>query len=205
MIREKLDDNNVRIGSLTQEVDALRQAMQQLSDAAVRRPTADPDAGAARRDGAQPSAAAAPPSAAPSPIGTSPQKLFDAAHGRLHRRPVRSRRSLGFEATSRASRNPSRPTTRRSTSAHAYLQAGKNEKAVEAYDAAIRNYPNGDAFPRRTTRRALALSGPETTSTSARAAFEYVVKTYPDSDAAPSRATAAGAAEPARKPCVSAT
>src|SRR5215467_14511911 len=31
VIREKLDDNNVRIGSLTQEVDSLRQSMQQMS------------------------------------------------------------------------------------------------------------------------------------------------------------------------------
>src|SRR5437867_8931800 len=31
VIREKLDDNNVRVGSLTQEVDALRQSMQQLA------------------------------------------------------------------------------------------------------------------------------------------------------------------------------
>src|SRR5712692_11102471 len=30
VIREKLDDNNVRIGSLTQEVDSLRQSMQQM-------------------------------------------------------------------------------------------------------------------------------------------------------------------------------
>ena len=31
VIREKLDDNNVRVGSLTQEVDALRQSLQQRS------------------------------------------------------------------------------------------------------------------------------------------------------------------------------
>ena len=31
VIREKLDDNNVRIGSLSQEVDALRHAIDQLS------------------------------------------------------------------------------------------------------------------------------------------------------------------------------
>src|SRR5262249_59363020 len=30
VIREKLDDNNVRIGSLTQEVDSLRQTLQQV-------------------------------------------------------------------------------------------------------------------------------------------------------------------------------
>jgi len=31
VIREKLDDNNVRIGSLTQEVDSLRQSLQSVS------------------------------------------------------------------------------------------------------------------------------------------------------------------------------
>src|SRR6478672_3733386 len=45
VIREKLDDNNVRIGSLTQEVDALRQGLQQTARPA---PTGtEPDAAAA--------------------------------------------------------------------------------------------------------------------------------------------------------------
>src|SRR5215470_422704 len=30
VVREKLDDNNVRVGTLTQEVEALRQSLQQL-------------------------------------------------------------------------------------------------------------------------------------------------------------------------------
>src|SRR6476659_8154504 len=42
VIREKLDDNNVRIGSLTQEVDSLRQSLQQVGRPS---PTAEPDAG----------------------------------------------------------------------------------------------------------------------------------------------------------------
>src|SRR5579864_7871624 len=36
VIREKLDDNNVRVGSLTQEVEALRQGVQQLGQVAAR-------------------------------------------------------------------------------------------------------------------------------------------------------------------------
>src|SRR3954467_14307308 len=43
IIREKLDDNNVRIGSLTQEVDSLRQSMQQVASRPS--PTAEPDGG----------------------------------------------------------------------------------------------------------------------------------------------------------------
>src|SRR5262245_26387167 len=65
VIREKLDDNNVRVGSLTQEVDALRQSMQQLAT----RPAAGTDAldpstaggaGVMPPPGAQPSRAGAP-------------------------------------------------------------------------------------------------------------------------------------------------
>src|SRR5262249_54079219 len=71
VIREKLDDNNVRIGSLSQEVDALRQALQQAP-----RPTAatEPDAaGAPIAPGAAPSPAPAPP------VGVSPKSLFESA------------------------------------------------------------------------------------------------------------------------------
>src|SRR5262249_47865788 len=68
VIREKLDDNNVRIGSLTQEVDSLRQSMQ----AAPRpSPTLEPDSGAAASP-APATGAAAPPVPA---VGVSPMKL----------------------------------------------------------------------------------------------------------------------------------
>src|SRR5436189_5697683 len=43
VVREKVDDNNVRIASLTQELDALRQAVQQMAT----RPTTTADGGTA--------------------------------------------------------------------------------------------------------------------------------------------------------------
>src|SRR5919204_4111959 len=46
VVREKVDDNNVRIASLTQELDALRQAVQQMAA----RPTTT-DAGAVSTQG----------------------------------------------------------------------------------------------------------------------------------------------------------
>src|SRR5438874_11335661 len=46
VIREKLDDNNVRIGSLSQEVDSLRQSLQQALQAPGPSPTTEPDASA---------------------------------------------------------------------------------------------------------------------------------------------------------------
>src|SRR4051795_12251950 len=66
VIREKLDDNNVRIGSLTQEVDSLRQSMQQAPRASSPTDADAPAAGAPA--GGQP-AGTVPPNA-----GVSPQK-----------------------------------------------------------------------------------------------------------------------------------
>src|SRR3954453_22490360 len=73
IIREKLDDNNVRIGSLTQEVDSLRQSMQNTP-----RPTAGTDADPSAGGGA---AASTPPAGGPPNAGitVSPTKLFDSA------------------------------------------------------------------------------------------------------------------------------
>src|SRR5207249_8336501 len=69
VIREKLDDNNVRIGSLTQEVDSLRQSMQQLT---TRPSTTEPDGAAAAPAGG----GAAPPAGV---IADSPEKTWNTA------------------------------------------------------------------------------------------------------------------------------
>src|SRR5262245_20343101 len=72
VIREKLDDNNVRVGSLTQEVDALRQSMQQM---ATRPPSTEPfggaDPAAAAGGGTMPPAGGATPPTTP-PGGAAP-------------------------------------------------------------------------------------------------------------------------------------
>src|SRR6476660_7839609 len=69
IIREKLDDNNVRIGSLTQEVDSLRQSLQQAGRPT---PTAEPDAAASAQAGSA-------PAPTPPPVGVSPKSLFESA------------------------------------------------------------------------------------------------------------------------------
>src|SRR5205085_7148608 len=74
VMREKVDDNNVRVGSLSQEIDALRQLLQQ----ALARMTAPPsgDSGA---PGVASGTAAPPPPGAGS--GASPTKTYDQAFG----------------------------------------------------------------------------------------------------------------------------
>ena len=75
ILREKADDTNVRISTVAQEIQALRQAI--ASQPAPQVVPAQPSAG-----GDPSGAPAAPqsPSAPTVPIGVSPQKMFDSAY-----------------------------------------------------------------------------------------------------------------------------
>jgi TolA-binding protein len=65
---------------------------------------------------------------------------------------------------------------------NSFLQDGKYDKAIDAYDTAIRTYPGGSAIPEAYYKKGLALRNLRRLDL-ARQAFEYCVKTYPDSDA----------------------
>jgi TolA-binding protein len=182
VIREKLDDNNVRMGSLNQEIDAVRQGLQQLNarpaagaDASAPPGGAPPDAASAA---GEPASASAPPVA----IGTSPQKLWDEAWADY----TLSQWDLaiaGFDAVIKYFPKAERAADAQVYIGHSYLQAGQNEKAVAAYDAAIRNYPGSPSLPDAYYKKGIALKNLKQ-SDEARSAFEYVVKNYPDSAAA---------------------
>jgi TolA-binding protein len=170
VIREKLDDNNVRIGSLTQEVDALRQSMQ----SAVR-PSATPDA-AAPADA--PAGATAPAGSTPPAVGVSPQKLFDSAMGDYYSGQY-DIAILGFTDYIRSFPKADLADDAQVNICMAYLQDGKNDKAVEACDLAIRNYPNGDKIPDAYYRKGLALQNLRDLK-GARDAWEQAAKIDPD-------------------------
>ena len=177
VIREKLDDNNVRIGSLTQELDSLRQAMQQLAA----RPTASFDAGPAA-DPASPDAAAAAPPPPPLPtagVGVSPTKLFEAARGDYMAGQY-DLAIIGFTDYVKSFPKSDSVDDAQVGICTAYLADNKPDKAVEACDLAIRNYPAGDKIPEAYYRKGLALSTLKDVD-GARTAFEEVVKKYPDS------------------------
>jgi TolA-binding protein len=173
VIREKLDDNNVRIGSLTQEMDSLRQAMQQLST----RPsfTSDPDP--STPDGA-PAGGAQPVST----VGVSPQKLFDAARGDYFAGQY-DLAILGFADYVKSFPRSDMADDAQVNICSAYVADGKPDKAVEACDLAIRSYPTGDKIPEAYYRKGLALSTLKDIA-GARAAWEEIVKRFPDSQEA---------------------
>ena len=171
VVREKLDDNNVRLGSLRQEVDALRQGIEQLGA----RPASSDLTPGATPDGA-PGVAATPP---PLAVGTSPDKLFDSAWSDY----TLSQWDLaiaGFQAFITQFPKGEKADDAQVLIGNCYLSAGKNEKAVEAYDVAIRTYPTGNALPEAYYRKGLALRNLKQADR-ARDAFETVVKNYPNS------------------------
>ena len=176
VVREKVDDNNVRVSSLTQELDALRQAVQQ--QAAPRTTTSEPDAAGA---GTALAGGATTPAAPPLAIGTSPQRLWDMADADY----AQGQWDLaiqGFEAYVRSFPRSDMADDAQVRIGNSYLQDRKYEKAVEAYDAAIRNYPNGNALPEAYYKKGIALQSLGQRDR-AREALEYAIKTYPDSDA----------------------
>ena len=183
VIREKLDDNNVRVGSLTQEVDALRQSMQQMAGRPSTTDAFDPNAAGG--------AGTMPPSGGgtQSPAGggtapamaASPRQVWDAAMSDYTAAQY-DLAVLGFEAYIRNFPKSDSADDAQVLICAAYLADKKYQKAVDACDLAIRTYPNGNAIPDAYFRKGLALNDMRDVK-GAQAAWETVVRNFPDSDA----------------------
>jgi TolA-binding protein len=177
VIREKLDDNNVRVGSLTQEVESLRQSVQQLSVARPA-PTSDADPAA----GAQGSGGSATPGGAPTPpppMGGSPTQAWDTANADYMAGQY-DLAVLGFEAYIKHFPKSERADDAQVAICASYLNDNKNQKAVEACDLAIRTYPGTNSIPEAYYRKGLALSNLKDL-VGARSAWETLIKNFPDS------------------------
>ena len=175
VVREKVDDNNVRIASLTQEVEALRQMVQQAASGP--RPSA-PDQGNAPPSGTAP-AGGTPPIVPPTNAGTSPTQLYEMALGDY----TIGQWELaiqGFESYIRSFPRSTLADEAQVKIGICYDYLGQKQKALDAFDKAIRDYPGGKSIPTAYFRKGLALRDLRQPD-KAREAFEYVVKTYPDS------------------------
>ena len=185
VVREKVDDNNVRVGSLTQEMESLRQTMQQMS--VPRTPTtndssAAPAPGAAAPDASAP-AGTPPPAAPPSgavALGTSPQRAWDTAFSDYTAGQY-DLAVLGFDAYIRDFPKSDMADNAQVLIGKSLMLDNKYDKAVDAFDKAIRAYPSGDAIPEAYYQKGLALQHLGQTD-AARDAFAFVVRTWPNSD-----------------------
>ena len=177
VVREKVDDNNVRVGSLTQEVDALRQLVQQ----AIARMTApiSTDSGA---PGGAPGVAVAPPAAGGALAGASPTKTYDEAFGD-YARGLWDLSIAGFEAFLRDFPTSIQASNAQFLIGRAYMNDGQYEKAVDAFDKVIRSYPMAASVPDSIYLKGESLRNLKQADR-AKEAYETVIKNYPDSSAA---------------------
>ena len=181
VVRERVDDSNVRIGSVSQEVEALRQSVELLNvPAPVAPDPAVPSAAPAPEGGSAP----APPPPTPAPprsaaVGLSPTRLFDEAKA-MYWAGQNDLAVMGFESYIKTFPRSEQADDAQLLIGSAYLQAGSNDKAVEAYDVAIRAYPNSNVLPEAYYKKGVALQNLKELDR-AREAFETVTKRFPDS------------------------
>lgn len=178
VVREKVDDNNVRVGSVAQELDALRESVTAIGSMRPPAPfNSDPAAGGADVGGTQ---APAPTGAAA--VGASPQKLLDSALADYYAGQY-DLAILGFESYVRTFPQSPQASFAQIHIGNSQMQLGKYEPAITAFDAVIRNYPRSSDVPDAYVRKGTALKTLRQTD-QARDAFDFVIKNFPDSVAA---------------------
>jgi tol-pal system protein YbgF len=196
IVKERVDETNVRITSLSQEVEALRVAIPPTPPPMTFDPAAgtDPNAASAAAPPGTPPAPFTPPSgtapppgapAAPPPQvnpGISPQRLYDTAWTDY----TAGQWTLCIEGFNTYLRSFARSEA--ADDAQFYIGEcnyadGKNQEAVQAYNQVITNYPRGQSVAPAYYKRGLAFERLGQVDR-AKESFEAVVKSFPDSDAA---------------------
>ena len=184
VLREKLDETNVRLSSMSQEVEALRISIPRTPPPPVTPLLIDPETGLPMNNSATapespepaPAVVAADPTALPA--GVSPQRMYDTAWADY----TNGQWALaiqGFEAYIKTF-----PRSELTDDASFYIgqthyAEGDFDEAIVAFEQVLLNYPDGDIVPEASYKRALALDRLGETER-ARTAFELVVNNYAD-------------------------
>jgi tol-pal system protein YbgF len=183
-IRERANDTNVRIGSLQEELEALRTTVQALQQTAVApsvpSPVVDPLAPAGTGTSTAP-APLPPPVAPPSTAGLSPTRLYETAQADYFAGQWSSAIS-GFEAFLRAFPRSEQADDAQLYLGETYFAQNQWSEAIAAYNQLIQSYPGTNSVPVAYYKRGLAQERLGQID-AARASWEAAAKSFPDSDA----------------------
>jgi len=181
VLREKADDTNVRLSTVSQELDAVRQAVASGTPpaAAPLTPGQEPGAAPLTEPGGAPAnpataGSAPPPGSAPL---ISPQRMYDNAYSDY----MAGQYDIaiqGFNAFIASFPKSDKADDAQLNIGNALYAAGKYREAVDAFQKVISNYPQGDSVPIAHYKMGLtyeALKQPDL----ARKSFETVVQKYP--------------------------
>ncbi len=176
VLREKADDTNVRLSTVSQELEAVRQAVSSMPTAQVPTPVpgAEPAAVGEPAGAATAAPVTTPPGSAPF---ISPQRMYDNAYsdytGGQYDIAIQ-----GFNAYIASFPKSDKADDAQLNIGNAYYAAGKLREASDAFQKVISSYPNGDSVPAAYYKLGLAytdLKQPDL----ARRAFETVGQKYP--------------------------
>jgi tol-pal system protein YbgF len=182
VIRERVDETNVRITSLSQEVEALRLAIPSSPGGTAS--SSDPSS-PEPSPGSPAPAPGVPPAAPPTtsaPSGVSPQRLYDTAWADF----TAGQWTLCVEGFNTYLK--SFPRSDAADDAQFYigecqLQDNKFAAAMDSYSRVISGYAKGDKVPDAYYKRGVAfdrLGQPDR----AKESWETLIKNFPDSDLA---------------------
>ena len=180
VLREKADDTNVRLSSMTQELEAVRQAIAS-TPALTQAPAQDLPAG-----GVDPATGAVTPGtgqpAAPPRTGApliSPQRMFENAYGDY----VGGQYDiaiLGFNTYINTFPQSDKADDAQLNIGQALHATGKFREALEAFQKVITNYPQSDSVSLAYYKLGLTYESLKQVDL-ARKAFETVMQKYPTS------------------------
>ena len=174
VVREKIDETNVRIASLTQDVEGLRELIPQPG--AQTPPSGNPDASAP--EGETPATSGTAPTT-PTALGMSPRRLYEQAFAD-YAGGQWSIAIQGFEMYLKTYPKSELADDAQYYIGESYAGASNHKEAVAAYRRVIDEYPASDMLPEAWYKLGISydrLGQPDR----ARAAFEEVVKKFPQS------------------------
>jgi tol-pal system protein YbgF len=173
ILRERADDTNVRLSSITQELESIRQsiASQPLAAAPATDVPADPNAAA------NPATTSMPPATSSSPpVGVSPQRTYETAYSDY----TAGNYDIaidGFETFLKFFPKHPNADEAQLNIGNALYNAGKHREAVPAYQRVISDYPKTESVPQAYYKLGLsyiALKQPDL----ARKALETVIQNH---------------------------
>ena len=173
VLREKIDDTNVRISTMSQEVEALRLAIPSSTGSA---PVTPPDAAAP--PGTQP----ADTPQTPGISGLSPTRLMETAKADYAGGQFTTA-VMGFESFIKSFPKSELAHEAQFYIGESHFQDGKYKEALTAYDQLIAGYPKSTYAAAAYYKRGLAYESLGQRDR-ARESFETAIKSFPNSDAA---------------------
>jgi tol-pal system protein YbgF len=182
VLREKLDETNVRLTSLSQDVEGLRDLMPPPGSMSMT-PSGPVDPNAPQTPPAEgtPEATEGLP---PAPVGTgmTPRRLYETAYADY----TGGQWSLaiqGFETYLKTYPKSELADDAQYYIGESYAGDSKFKEAVAAYERVIREYPNSNQLPEAWYKVGISYERLGQTDR-AREAYEFTVKNFPESDAA---------------------